>query len=170
MKERIIWSGQEYEMEWFDTDDFSHLDQTEIKQVYGFLFNDKGEICLVRPTKKRGWRLPGGGPESEDKSWKDTIIREADEEADVEVKKGSLKPIGYFKIIPKSENRENKEHFALRVVGKIIKINKQTEDIAEKLINERSFVKPEDFLKYCPWKESGKIQRDRAVEKIGNLK
>ncbi len=170
MKEKIIWSGQEYEMEWFDAGNFSHLDQTKVKQVYGFLFNDEGEICLVRPTEKRGWRLLGGGPEAEDKSWKDTIIREADEEADVKVDQGSLNSIGYFKIIPLSDNCENKEHFALRVVGKITKINKQTEDVADRLINERIFIKPKDFLKYCPWKESGKIQRDRAVKKMENLK
>ena len=139
MKEEIIWAGQKYEMEWFDSDNFSLLDKSKIKQIYGFLFNEKGKICLVRPTKKRGWRLPGGGPEStQDKNWKDTIIREADEEADVEIDENSLTPIGYFKITPLSDNCENKEHFALRVIGKITKVNSQTEDVAEKLMKEFS--------------------------------
>jgi len=164
MKEKVIWAGQEYEMEWFNANNFSHLNKSKIKQVYGFLFSKDNKIVLVRPTEKRGWRLPGGGPEKEDRDWKDTIIREADEEADVKVDKNSLTPIGYFKIIPLSKNCKNKEHFALRVVGKITRINKQTEDLAEGLVNERVFIKPEDFLKYCPWKQSGKIQRDKAVE------
>jgi len=34
---------------------------------------------------------------------------------------------------------------------------------------EMQWFDAKDFLKYCPWKESGKIQRDRAVEKIGEL-
>ena len=170
MKEKVIWAGQEYEMEWFDSDDFSLLDESQIKQIYGFLFDGGGKICLVRPTEKRGWRLPGGTPEpAKDKDWKDTIVREADEEADIEIDWNSLTPIGYFKITPLSDNCENKEHFALRVVGKITKVNSQTEDVAENLINERVFIKLGDFLEYCPWKESGKIQRDKAMEKLAEL-
>lgn len=164
MKEKVIWAGQEYEMEWFDADDFSHLDKSKINQIYGFLFDKDNKICLVRPTEKRGWRLPGGGPEKKDKDWKETIMRETDEEADAEVEENSLTPIGYFKIIPLSENCENKENFALRVAGKITKINEQTEDLAEGLVNERIFIEPKKFLEYCPWNESGKIQRDKAVE------
>jgi len=168
--EKVIWSGQEYGVEWFDIEDFSDLDKFKIKQVYGFLFDKNNKIVLVRPSKKRGWRLPGGGPEPEDKDWKDTIVRETDEEADVEIDKNSLTPLGYFKIVSLSDNYENKEHFALRIIGKITKVNSQTEDTAEGLINERIFIKSEDFLKYCPWKESGKIQRDLAVKKMRELK
>ena len=94
MKEKIIWAGEEYEMEWFDEKNFLHLSESKIKQVYGFLFDGGGKIVLVRPTKKRGWRLPGGGPEKEDRNWKETLIREADEEADVEVDKAIVKAKG----------------------------------------------------------------------------
>lgn len=164
MKEKIIWNKQEYEMEWFDAEDFSSLDKSMVVQVYGFLFDKNNKICIVRPTEERGWRLPGGKPEKEDKDWRDTLIREADEEADIEIAEGSLTPIGYFKIFPLSENCEKGIHYVLRYIGKIKEINEQTEDVAEGLINERIFIKPEDFLKYCPWKESGKIQRDKAVQ------
>ena len=164
MKEKVVWAGQEYEMEWFDVDDFSCLNISMIKQVYGFLFDKNNKIVLVRPTEKRGWRLPGGKPEKEDSSWKDTIIREAEEEADVELDKDSLVPIGYFKVIPLSKNCEKNVHYALRVVGKIIKINEQTEDLAEGLVNERIFISPKDFLKYCSWGESGKTQRNKAIK------
>jgi len=170
MKEKIIWKGQEYEMEWFDSEDFSELDSSVVEQVYGFLFDENNKLCLVRPTEERGWRPPGGGPEKEDKDWKDTIIREADEEADIEIDENSLIPIGYFKIVPLSEDCEKEVHYALRCIGKITEINEQTEDIAEGLVNERIFVEPKDFLEYCPWKESGKIQRDKAVEKWEELR
>ena len=170
MKEKIVWMGQEYEMEWFDSEDFSRLDKSMVGQVYGFLFDEDNKICLVRPTEERGWRLPGGGPEKEDKNWKDTIIREADEEADIELDIDSLIPVGYFKIFPVSENCEKEIHYALRVIGKITKVNEQTEDIAEGLVNGRIFIDPEAFLEYCPWKDAGKIQRDKAVEKFEELR
>ncbi|MCK5149423.1 NUDIX hydrolase [Candidatus Pacearchaeota archaeon] len=168
IKEKVTLGGQEYEMEWFDADKFSHLNKSKIKQIYGFLFDKDNKIVLVRPTKKRGWRLPGGGPEKEDLDWKDTIIREADEEADIDLENDSLIPVGYFKIIPLSGNCEKEVHYALRVVGKIRKVNDQTEDLSEGLINERIFVEPKDFLDYCSWNESGKIQRDKAIEIFKN--
>lgn len=164
MKEKLIWEGKEYEMEWFDADDFSHLDKSKITQIYGFLFDENNKIVIVRPTEKRGWRLPGGKPELEDKDWRDTIIRETDEEADVELEKISLTPVGYFEITSLDKNCEKEIHYALRTVGKITKINEQTEDIAEGLINERIFIEPQNFLEYCPWNESGKIQRNKALD------
>lgn len=170
MKERVIWKNQEYEMEWFDTKNFSDLEKSKIIQVYGFLFDKDDKICIVRPTEKRGWRLPGGGPEKEDINWQETIIREADEEADLEIDKNSLIPFGYFKVSPLSKNCERKEHFALRVLGKIIKINRQTEDISEELINERKFISPKDFNKIVNWKKTGEIQLNKAIEKLKELK
>jgi len=160
MKEKINWQGQEYEMQWFDSTDFSKLDN--IIQVYGFLFDKNNKICIVRPTEERGWRLPGGKIEKGE-DWQKAIIREADEEADVGIDKNSLIPIGYIKVIPLSKNSKEKIHYLLRVVGKITKINEQTEDIAEGLINERIFINPKDFLDYCPWGKIGEIQRDKAI-------
>lgn len=161
MKEEITWSGQKYEMEWFSSDKIGDIQN--ITQVYGFLFDEKGNICIVRPSKARGWRLPGGGPEKKDKNWKDTIIREAKEEADIELDYGSLKLFGYIKVVPISENCEKREHYLLRVVGNIKKIGEQTIDIAENLINERKFISPNNFLKYCQWGENGRIQVNEAV-------
>lgn len=161
MKEKIIWAGQEYEMEWFDLTKISQLDN--ITQIYGFLFDKTRKLCIVRPTEKRGWRLPGGGIEKGE-DWKQALIREADEEADIELDKDSLKLIGYITVTPISKNCEKGVHYLLRAVGKIIKINKQTEDIAEGLINERKFVASKEFLKYCNWNEIGKVTLNKAVE------
>ena len=165
MKEKVVWQGQEYELEWFDEVDEVLLNN--LQQVYGFLFNVKGELCVVRPTEKRGWRLPGGGPEPEDKDWKETVMREADEEADVVIDPKSLKIIGIIKNTPLGENCEKDVGYALRVVGKIIQVNEQTEDIAESLINEREFISPDKFLEYCPWGEIGKKQIEKALRVMG---
>ncbi len=157
MKEKTNWHDQEYELEEFDALDTSKL--SPITQVYGFLFNND-KLCIVNP--KRSWRLPGGKPEKNE-NWKETIIREAEEEADIELDENSLKLIGYIKVIPISKNCEKGVHYLLRVVGRINKINEQTEDIAEGLINERKFIDTNRFLDYCKWGEIGKIQIKKAL-------
>ena len=162
MKDNVNWRGQIYEMEWFDSFDEDIL--SNLEQVYGFLFTKDGNLCIVRPTEKRGWRLPGGSPEPEDKNWKETIIREAREEADISIERESLKIVGVIKITPKSKNCEKGHGYALRVVGKISSIDKQSEDIAEGLINERKFIKPEEFSKYCEWGRFGEHQVKKALE------
>ena len=48
-----------YEIEWHDAAVFSKL--KPITQVYGILFNEKGEILIVHPVDE--WSLPGGKPE-----------------------------------------------------------------------------------------------------------
>lgn len=161
MKEKINWNDQEYELEWVDDTDIEGLEN--INQVYGFLFTKDEKLCIVRPSEIQGWRLPGGTPEKEDKDWKATLIRESDEEADIELDKESLKIIGYLKITPLSENCEKPLHYALRVKGDVIKINDQTIDIAEGLINEREFIDPKEFLNYCPWGETGKAQINKVL-------
>lgn len=163
MKDKLNWEGQEYLIEWFDSTDISKLDN--ITQIYGFLFDEKNKLCVVRPTEKRGWRLPGGKPEKNE-TWKETLIREADEEADIVLDKNSLRIIGYIKNTPLSDNCEKGIHYALRVIGRITKIKKQTEDIAEGLINERKFISSEDFLSYCPWGKLGSVQIQKAIKDL----
>ena len=161
-KETVTWSGQTYEMEWMDS--FDEFQLKDLQQVYGFLFRDDGSLCIVRPTEKRGWRLPGGGPEPEDFGWKESIIREAKEEADIILDKGSLKIAGIIKITPISKNCERGLGYALRVVGRITAIEEQTEDISDGLINERIFIEPSKFLEYLPWGKFGEHQLNKALE------
>jgi len=163
MKTTINWAGQDYEMEWFDEVDKSFLNN--LQQVYGFLFDSQGKLCLVRPTEKRGWRLPGGGPEPEDLDWKETLIREAMEEADVVLDRNSLRIVGIIKNTPLSDNCERELGYALRVTGKIISVEEQTEDIAEGLINERKFISPEEFSEYVQWGKFGEHQLKKCLDK-----
>ena len=158
MKELITWAGQEYEMEWFDNTDFSKLDN--ITQVYGVLFNGE-KLVIIRPTKERGWRLPGGGIEKGE-TFEECLIREADEEADIEI--DSLVPIGYIKVVPISDNCEKGVHYLLRYIGKITKIHDQTEDIAEGLVNDRKFIDCKEFKDYCDWGKMGEILIEKVKE------
>jgi len=158
MKEKIDWNGKIYETEWVDSEKIPNL--KNVTQVYGFLFDRKNKLCIVNP--KRDWRLPGGKPEKGE-NWKDTLVRESEEEADVELEENSLKLIGYLKISPISKNCEKGIHYQLRAIGKIKKVNKQTIDIAENLISERKFIEPKDFLEYCKWGKLGEIQIKKAI-------
>ncbi len=105
-----------------------------------------------------------GPPEDDDQSFEDTLIREADEEADVEVDRNSLVPEGYVKI--SLLHKDNKEvTYSLRFSGRIKNINKQTIDIATGKINHRKFIIPKDFLEYiCNWGNFGEWQRDKVLK------
>src|SRR3972149_3465448 len=98
-KEEIIWRGEKYLIRVFDRIDYSKLNN--IAQVYGFIFNKKGEMLIVKCGPKKAWCLPGGTPEKEDKRWKETLIREVEEEADVEI--DNIIPAGYITPTPKGE-------------------------------------------------------------------
>lgn len=160
MKEEVNWKGENFEIEYFETKDLFGLDN--FVQIYGFLFDEKGKLCIVRPTEARGWRLPGGGIE-EGETWKEALIREAQEEADVELDEDSIELIGYIKSTPLDKDSEKKIHYLLRARAKIKKINEQTEDVAEGLINERVFIESKDFEEYIKWKEIGRSQLRSAL-------
>jgi len=167
IKDEIEWNGQVYELEWFETDNIKILSNKKVTQVYGFLFKNDEKMVVINHPPEKDWRLPGGGPEPVDKNWKDTIIRESDEEADIILDENSLKIIGYMKVTPKSENCEHGTHYLIRCIGKIIKINGQTEDPAKKIINIRKFIDSNHFLKYCTWGKNGKAQLDSALRAMG---
>ena len=151
--------GKKYLLEWVDSIDFKKI--SPIIQVYGFLFNRDGKIVIVNPG--RSWRIPGGKPEKDDKNFGETLKREADEEADVEIE--NIKPLGYIKVTPMNNNDEI--HYLLRYCAKIKKIKTQTMDIAEDLINERKFIEPKEFLNYCSWGDVGIIPLRKAIKKLG---
>ena len=159
-KEDMVWRGYAYTMEVFDDNDYSKLNN--ITQVYGFIFNEKGEILVVKCGHKKEWCLPGGGPEKYDKTWKDTLIREVDEETDVEIK--GIMPAGYIRVTAKDKNESKaKTDFCIRSIAFVKGIKKQTIDPANGMINERKFIPVKDFLKYCPWGENGKVQLEIAI-------
>lgn len=159
MESQIIeFSNKRYKLDWHKNTDFNKLDN--IVQVYGYIFDDKGRLLIVNP--KTTWRLPGGHLEKEDKTFEQTLIRESDEEADVDIEK--IVPLGYIKVTPLDKNTTEKIHYLLRYVAKLKKVKKQTIDIAEGVINDRKFINVKDFSKYCPWGKIGELMLSQAVE------
>lgn len=131
---------------WHETTDFSKI--KPITQVYGVCFDDKGKILIINIEKD--WLLPGGHPKKNE-DFEETLKREALEEGDIEI--CDLKPLGYQKIW---EKNKKKAIYQLRYFARISRIRKQTIDPATGKIPERKFIKPSEFLRYCPWGRIGK--------------
>jgi ADP-ribose pyrophosphatase YjhB (NUDIX family) len=164
MKEIIFWKDQEYEVEWFEDTDFEKLENPT--QAYGLIFDNNQNICIINCRHNEdGWCLPGGGIEDYDENFEATLIREVDEEADLDIKE--IKRIGHFKVTPISENCQRKEiHHLLRYVAIVDKIKEQTIDPAHNKIPLRKFIHTKDFDKIVNWGKTGEIQLKKALEKL----
>jgi len=163
MKYDVEWRGQKYTMEWFEETNFEELENAT--QAYGFIFNEDKKVCIVN-FRKDYWTLPGGTPEEYDKTFEDTLKREADEEADLDLK--NVTRVGYFKVTPISDNCERKDiHYALRFAAEVDKLKEQTIDPDEGFIPERKFISPKDFKKYTGW-DNGAFQLKKAMEALYN--
>lgn len=153
----VMYEDNEYVLEWFDNIDFETL--RGCNQVCGFIFNEKGEICLIKSSDKQGWSLPGGQVEKYDKSFEEAFIRETIEEADLIVE--NIKRFGYFKITS-LENKDS-EKFTGRFIAFVKEIKDQTVDPAYGVVPKRVFIKTEEFDKYTKWGPNGIFQLNKAV-------
>jgi len=165
MTEKTIWTVNHpefgiWEMEWSDDTNFEKL--KNVIGAQGFVFDDRGRFCIIKLSPKEKWLITGGKPEKEDKTYEDTLIREVDEEADLEIK--DIRKVGYI-ISYKKDNPEKKE-YSLRYVARVKKIKKQTIDPAYNEIPKRKFIFPKDFNKYCGWGENGEFQIKKVLSKI----
>lgn len=159
--ESFEYEGGLFNVEIFDSNKFEDL--KNVQQVYGFIFNEKNQMLVIRLEGKKNWCLPGGGPEDYDKNYEETLKREVIEEADVEIKE--IKPSFYMtsKCLNK-EKTNSKDGTLIRFVARVKKIKPQTIDPATGSINERKFIETKDFLEYCPWGEDGRIQLELALK------
>jgi ADP-ribose pyrophosphatase YjhB (NUDIX family) len=161
--EIIEWKEQKFKVSIYDSDKFEDL--KNVKQVYGFVFNEKNEILVIRLPGKTEWCLPGGTPEEYDTNWIGTLQREVIEEADVEIE--DISPCFYATSEGQIEtNTPGRITIMLRAVAKVKKILPQTNDPAHGKINERKFISQSEFLDYCPWGENGKKQLELALKKL----
>ncbi len=141
---------------WYETNDFSKI--KNVSQCYGVCFDKKSKILIVKNKGK--WILPGGTPEKGE-TFEQTLIREVDEEADVNIT--NMMPIGYNKI-KEMKNGKKSIFYQLRFVAKVSKIKKQTLDPATNTLFERKFINPKDFLSYTHWGKTGEAMIKRALK------
>ncbi|KKQ95397.1 MAG: A/G-specific DNA-adenine glycosylase [Candidatus Woesebacteria bacterium GW2011_GWB1_43_14] len=119
-------------------------------QVYGVVFNKRGEILVAREKPTDKWQIPGGKPEAGE-SIEDTVRRELKEEVDV--KAGKVFPLGAQKVeMPENPSRlEGKLFYQLRCVVFLDKLLPQTPDPASGNTWERKFVPAEKITDYVKW-------------------
>ncbi len=154
MKFTVNFKGRILDNRWHDDINFEELDN--VTQVYAFIFDQEGKVCLIK--YKGMWGIPGGTPEKEDISFEETLIREVKEEADLEIK--DIKRVGYIEVIPRDGS---KIHYLLRYVAFVDKIKNQTEDPAIGEILERKFIDPKDICKYINWGQC-EFQLNKAID------
>ena len=140
-----------------------------VTQVYGIIFNDKGEILVCREKPEDRWQIPGGSPENTESSL-ETLQRELKEEVDVKVK--SATPLGVQKVeMPGNPNKEVGELFyQVRYVALLDKLEEQTPDPDRGNVWERIFVPAKEIKNYIKWGVSGDVMFDDATEAYKNLK
>lgn len=160
MKFTVEWNNELYDHEWSDETNFEELEN--VTQVYGFVFDEENKLCVIKCKGHDNWALPGGEPENYDKSFNDVLIREVDEEADLDIK--DIQRIGYLKVWKRGF--PEKIFHQLRYISRVNKIREQTKDPAYNSINEREFINLEDFNKYVNWGESGEFQLNKAIKEL----
>lgn len=135
--EIVKFGEEEYEFSWIEGGDPA---VELVSQVSGYVFNNKGEILIV---KNKNWTIPGGHPE-EGEDYIETLRREIIEESNVKIT--NILYLGQVKLV----NLENKEiKYQLRYTAEVEMIGDFKQNEFE--VSERLFIKPEDLTSYIPW-------------------
>jgi len=127
---------------WHKKDNFLSL--KPITQVYGVCFDIGGNILIMR-TQGKSWNIPGGKPELNETP-EATLKRELEEKVDVSIAQNGM--IGYFEVV-----FDKPTIYQLRYAIIINQVNPQTIDPATNEINERKFIKPNEFFDYIQYSE-----------------
>lgn len=129
----------------------------EIKQVYGIVFNEDGNIFLRIDYGL--YKLTGEKPELEDKSIEDTLKREFIEEANITLKNIHL--LGYQLV---EEDNRVKPYAQVRMIAQIDKIFENRADLDNGKLYERVFKTPKETINLLNWGDVGKEQIEDAVK------
>lgn len=156
----IEWEGNAYDCTWSDDTNFEKL--SRVISARGFIFNNKNKFCIIKTNDRKNWSNTGGGPEKEDKTFEDTLIREVSEEADLKIK--DIQRLGSISVTPR--HNPSDDHQQVIFIARVKKINPQTIDPAKGTINKRKFIFPKDFNKHCGWGENGDFQIKKALKKL----
>lgn len=153
--------GSIYDCNWVESNNFSNL-KGKIRSSMGFIFDNQNRLCIVNFPHKKYWSLPGGKVEESDQNYLASLVREVDEEADLDI--GGIRKIGFIRAISRS-NPKN-VYYGLRFFARIEKIRSQTTDPAEGLIPERKFIAPDKFDDYFHWGKNGRSQLKAALREL----
>ncbi len=141
-----IWNyrGEQIESFWYTAHSYNGL--KPITQVYAVCFTREGKVMVISATSYNGWNVGGGKPESKETPLQ-TIRREMNEEASVDLAKARM--IGYCKT--RNLNKQGKWIYQLRYVALIDRIKPLKPDPDKGILRKRKFIRPEEFTHYITW-------------------
>lgn len=144
-------------------------DYNPITQVYGIIFNEKGEILVCREKPEDKWQIPGGHPEKGETS-DQTLVRELKEEVDVTIKE--VVPLGVQKVeFPDNPNKKEGDLFyQVRYIAILDKLLPQTPDPANGNTWERKFVPVSKITEYIKWGNVGEEMLKDAITLFSGFK
>jgi ADP-ribose pyrophosphatase YjhB (NUDIX family) len=122
-QDTYLYKGTRVTNTWIRVDDIEKY--SPVTQVYGIIFNNKGEIFVCRESKEGVWIIPGDYPEKGE-STEETLKRELLEELDVEV--DDIKPLGVQKVTFPDDKDPDKAIYQIRCIAKLKKLNLQIPD------------------------------------------
>ena len=124
-----------------------------VAQVYGFCFNQRGEILLTFDQGAYG--LPGGKPEN-DETREETLMREVLEEVQCEIT--DLEYIGFQRVSSDPDKFGGAVYAQLRYTCHITKLLPQMVDVATGRFIDRRFASPADAAVLLDWGDNGRQQ------------
>jgi len=160
----IDYNGTKVLIEWINTRDVEKYQP--ITQVYGVVFNSKGEILICREKETGEWQIAGGHPE-EGEIVAQVLERELLEEVDVIVK--DIIPLGTQRIsFP--DNPTKPIIYQVRCIATLDKLLPQTTDPASGNTWQRKFVQSKEVTSYVKWGITGNAMFEDAIETWRNSK
>lgn len=148
-------NGKVYKFSYYELANYSKLDTSKIKQIYGVCFyTDK--MVIVFNGKKKTWGLPGGKLE-EGESIEQALKREVLEESNMQLLR--WRPIGVQEVT----DPKGKISYQLRVACKVKPLGDFSIDPAG-TITEIKLINPESYREYFDWGEIGEKIVQRATQ------
>lgn len=126
-----------------------------IRQVYGIVFSESGEVVLRVDNDK--YKLTGGKPEAKDANLEETLKREYLEELNIEIK--DIYYLGYLLV------EENNERYAqVRMIAKVNKIGNNRPDLDNGKMYKRFIANQNNLKKYLQYSDvAGNQMLDDAI-------
>lgn len=152
IKDSFTYLGKKIDLVYKDADSFDGLPYEKCKQVYGVCFCDS-KMVIGFGGHKKDWGLIGGTIEPGEK-FEDTLVREIQEESNMNVEKSW--PIGYQYIV-------NEDIYQLRYACIVKPLGKFVSDPAGG-VTEIKLIDPVDYKKYFDWGKTGNRIISRALE------
>jgi len=160
-QDTYLYKGTRVTNTWIRADDIESY--TPITQVYGIVFNDKGEILICRSSATAKWQIPGGSPEKGERP-EETLERELLEEVDVKVK--NIKLLGFQRVDQKDNpfKHVGDRYYQARMYCELEELLPQTPDPCTDQTWERKFVPQDKTMQYLPWKVVGEAMFGDAIK------